>query len=156
MLSACFGESACIRTDWGRDPGIEVRTVAFAKRQSAENTFERVARAWFALHENRWTPVHAKDVTPSLNKDVVPWIGWFPVTKIDEPVILAVLRKTERRSAIETAHQIRQRMSAVFIHAIAGGLVPRDPAVTVGRLSTVLRSIGTWRISVLASHMPSS
>lgn len=117
----------------GRDPGIEAKKAALAKRQSAENTFERVARAWFALQESRWTPVHAKDVISSLEKDVFPWIGSFPVTEIDEPIVLTVLRKIERRGAIETAHRIRQRMSAVFIHAIAEGLSPRDPAAVVGK-----------------------
>lgn len=117
----------------GKDPGIEAKKAAIARTVVASNTFELTARNWFALQQDRWTPVHSKDVISSLEKEVFPWIGVLPVSEIDEPVVLTVLRKIERRGAIETAHRVRQRMSAVFVHAIAEGLSTRDPAAVVGK-----------------------
>lgn len=67
----------------------------------------------------------------SLEKEVFPWVGKLPISEIDEPMVLSVLRKIEKRGAIETAHRVRQRMSAVFVHAIAEGAGTRDPAATV-------------------------
>lgn len=117
----------------GRDPGLEAKKAAIARAMSASNTFEVVARNWFALQEDRWTPVHAKDVISSLEKEVFPWIGALPIAELDEPIVLSVLRKIEKRGAIETAHRVRQRMSAVFVQAIAEGLAARDPAAVVGK-----------------------
>jgi len=125
----------------GKDPGIEAKKAAIARTLAKTNTFEIVARDWFALQEERWSAVHARDVITSLEKEIFPWIGALPVTEIDEPVVLSVLRKIERRGAIETAHRVRQRMSAVFVHAIAEGRSGRDPAAVVGKaLKPVPRS----------------
>lgn len=115
----------------GRDPGIEAAKLRMQRAVASANTFEALARSWFALQEGRWTPVHAGDVINSLEKDVFAWIGKLPITEIDEPMVLSVLRKIEKRGAIETAHRVRQRMSAVFVHAIAEGVASRDPAAVV-------------------------
>lgn len=125
----------------GRDPGIEAKKAAMSGSIAAANTFEAIARAWFSLQEERWTPVHANDVITSLEKEVFPWVGQLPIIEIDEPMVLTVLRKIEKREAIETAHKVRQRMSAVFVHAIAEGAGARDPAAIVGKaLKPVPRS----------------
>ncbi|GAO55720.1 integrase [Novosphingobium sp. MD-1] len=125
----------------GRDPGLEAKKQALRNAAAAANTFEAMARTWFGLQEKRWTAVHAKDVITSLEKEVFPWLGNVPVTQIDEPLVLAVLRKIEKRGAIETAHRVRQRMSAVFVHSIAEGASNRDPAAIVAKaLKPVPRS----------------
>jgi len=125
----------------GRDPGIEAKKEAIGRSRAAANTFEVMARSWFALQEDRWTPVHANDVITSLEKEVFPWVGALPIAELDEPMVLTVLRKIEKRGAIETAHRVRQRMSAVFVHAIAEGNGTRDPAAVVGKaLKPVPRS----------------
>lgn len=117
----------------GRDPGLEAKKASFVRAMSASNTFEAVARSWFSLQEERWTPVHAGDVISSFEKDVFPWVGTLPIAELDEPIVLFVLRKIEKRGAIETAHRVRQRMSAVFVQAIAEGIAIRDPAAVVGK-----------------------
>ncbi|WP_298282769.1 integrase arm-type DNA-binding domain-containing protein [Novosphingobium sp.] len=125
----------------GRDPGLEAKKQALRNAAAAANTFEAMARVWFGLQEKRWTPVHANDVITSLEKEVFPWLGKLPITEIDEPIVLTVLRKIEKRGAIETAHRVRQRMSAVFVHSIAEGAGSRDPAAIVAKaLKPVPRS----------------
>ena len=115
----------------GRDPGIEAAKAKVERAVTTANTFETMAKAWYELQKDRWTPVHARDVIRSLESEVFPWIGNLPISEIDEPMVLAVLRKVEERGAIETAHRVRQRMSAVFVHAIAEGAGTRDPAAVV-------------------------
>lgn len=119
--------------DEGRDPGIEAKKQAVQMATARANTFEVLARTWFAVQEGRWTPIHARDVIQSLENEVIPWLGSLPVCEIDEPMVLTVLRKIEKRGAIETAHRVRQRVSAVFVHAIAEGAATRDPAASVGK-----------------------
>jgi integrase len=125
----------------GRDPGIEAAKAKVERAVATSNTFETLAKAWYELQKDRWTPVHARDVIKSLEGEVFPWIGNLPINEIDEPMVLAVLRKVEERGAIETAHRVRQRMSAVFVHAIAEGAGMRDPAAVVTKaLKPVPRS----------------
>jgi integrase len=45
--------------------------------------------------------------------------------------VLACLRPIEKRGAKETARRIRQRMSAVFVYAVASGRAENDPAAMV-------------------------
>jgi len=115
----------------GRDPGIEAAKAKVERAVAAANTFEALAGGWYDLQKDRWTPIHAKDVIGSLKREVFPWVGKLPISEIDEPMVLSVLRKIEKRGAIETAHRVRQRMSAVFVHAIAEGAGSRDPAAIV-------------------------
>ncbi len=125
----------------GRDPGIEAAKAKVERAVAAANTFEALARGWYDLQKDRWTPIHSRDVITSLEKEVFPWVGMLPISEIDEPMVLSVLRKIEKRGTIETAHRVRQRMSAVFVHAIAEGAGTRDPAAIVTKaLKPVPRS----------------
>ena len=91
----------------------------------AADTFEGIGRRWHALMAPRWTAVHAGDVLASLERDVFPAIGAMPIRAITTPVVLAALRAVEKRDRLETVRRIRQRMSAIFVLAIAEGLPVR-------------------------------
>lgn len=99
--------------------------------QSGIDTFEVLAREWFSLQKSTWTERHASDVIGSLERDVFPDLGGDPIKDISPPDVLEVLRKIEQRPAVETAHRVRQRMSAVFVYAIACGRGENDPAAIV-------------------------
>ncbi len=65
--------------------------------------------------------LHAQDVIESLERDAFPTLGKLPITCIDAPTVLQALRKVEEQPAIETAKRVRQRISAIFVYAIASG-----------------------------------
>lgn len=118
----------------GRDPAVEKRVSIEARAADHSNTFEIVARRWFELRKAIWSPVHADDVLRSLERDVFPAIGALPLSAIDSPMILALLNAVEQRGAVETAHRLRQRVSDIFVYAIAaGGLAIADPAASLGK-----------------------
>jgi integrase len=117
----------------GRDPSVakKIQRAKVAGNDSA--TFESVAREWYDLNKSRWSLIHSNDVIGSLERFVFPVIGALPVTEIEPPVVLDVLRKIEKRPAVETAHRVRQRMSAVFVYGIASGRGVTDPAAIIAR-----------------------
>ncbi len=115
----------------GRDPALEARRVKLVGAGREEETFEQVARRWHEAQKARWKPVHADDVIESLERDLFPVIGAYPITQIDEPLLLAALRKVEDRGAIETARRLRQRAERIFKLARAGGAGNANPAVDV-------------------------
>jgi integrase len=116
-----------------RDPGIEELKRKLAAAVDHAATFETVARRWHALHKARWAPVHAYDVLNSLQREIFPTLGSIPISQIDAPLVLVSLRKIESRGSLETAKRVRQRMSAIFIHAISEGICTSDPAATVAK-----------------------
>lgn len=122
----------------GRDPSVEKRLRHEAARADRAATFETVARDWHAQNAAGWAERHAWDVMNSLERDVFPKIGSVPIRDLKAPIVLGLLRDIEARGAIETAHRIRQRMSAVFVHSISSGIGEADPAAIV---KPALRSI---------------
>lgn len=116
----------------GRDPAVERRVTAQTRALESDNTFEIVARRWHELRKPRWSSVHAADVLASLEKDVFPAIGDLPITAIRSPKMLEVLNVIARRGAVETALRVRQRISDIFVYAIASGVCEADPAASLG------------------------
>lgn len=116
----------------GQDPVMAKRLLVEANQEAGRQTFERIARAWHDNAKGRWGSVHADDVLRSLERDVFDRIGSVPISQLTPPVILEVLKAIEKRGAVETAKRVRQRISAVFVHAIAIGLVDKDPAEKLG------------------------
>jgi integrase len=115
----------------GQDPALAKRHRRAVAATDAANTFEAIAREWHAIQRPGWTPTHAADVLTSLERDVFPSLGALPVREITPPLVLPVLRAIEARPAVETARRVRQRMSAVFVYAIATGRGEADPAAIV-------------------------
>lgn len=95
------------------------------------DSFEVVAREWYELRKDLWRPRHAHDVIHSLERDVFPLVGTLPPGQINPRVVLHVLNQIQERGAVETAHRVRQRMSDVFVHAVATGRADHDPAAIV-------------------------
>jgi integrase len=115
----------------GRDPGMAKKLAQAARSLDAENTFKTVAIAWHDMNKAKWTPSHSDDVIDSLERDIFPSLGSVPINQITPAMVLEALRAVERRPAIETARRLRQRMSGVFVYAIASGFGNADPAAIV-------------------------
>ncbi len=110
------------------DPGEHRKIQKAAQSERAENSFEVVAREWFAKHSPTWADTHAEKVIRRLENDVFPWIGGRPIAEITAPEVLKVLRRIEGRGALDTAHRAHQNCGQVFRYAVATGRATRDPS----------------------------
>ena len=93
---------------------------------SGENEFESVSREWHSKFKSTWTEGHAKTVLRRLELNCFPWIGKTAVDQLDPPEILKVLRRIEKRGAVETAHRVRSIIGQVLRYAVATGRATRD------------------------------
>lgn len=110
------------------DPG-ELRKINKVMRHNrAENSFEAVAREWFAKFSPNWAKGHADKIIQRLERDVFPWLGGRPIGEIKAPELLSVLRRIEDRGVLETAHRTKQNCGQVFRYAVATGRAERDPS----------------------------
>lgn len=123
----------------GHDPAIVRKLRIEANLEAGRRTFERTAREWHENARPQWAKVHAADVIRSLERDVFPSIGQLPIGELTPPLVLGALREIEARGSIETAKRVRQRISAVFIYAIAQGMATSDPAEKLGHVLKPLR-----------------
>lgn len=115
----------------GRDPRHAAKRGRLVKDRESAQSFEQVAREWHALQRERWKQVHAKDVITSLERDIFPDLGAMPMDEIDKPLLLLVLRRIEKRGAIETARRIKQRVAAIYRYANAEGAKLENPALDI-------------------------
>lgn len=92
----------------------------------AANSFEVVAREWFAKHCATLAANHSDRTLARLKRDIFPWIGARPVAEITAPELLAIVRRIEGRGALETAHRALQNCSQVFRYAVSTGRAARD------------------------------
>lgn len=91
-------------------------------------SFEAVAREWYAKHQPSWAASHADKIIRRLERDVFPWLGSKPIQAIKPPELLQVLKRVEARGAIETTHRVQQNCGQVFRYAVAIGLIESDPS----------------------------
>lgn len=123
----------------GIDPAGEMSKRAKKQREmtQVESAFEGVAREWYENQRGKWSASHADRVLSSLETDVFPDLGKIPLQNITAPMVLAVLRKVERRDALELAARILQRCSSVFRYAIQTGRIEQNPCTELkGALKT--------------------
>jgi integrase len=123
----------------GTDPAVAKKLRIEANLEAARQTFEKVAREWHENAKAQWAKIHAADIIRSLERDIFPSIGDLPIAQLTPPLVLAALREVEARGSIETAKRIRQRISAVFVYAIAQGIATTDPAEKLGAVLKPLR-----------------
>ncbi|MBS1196856.1 MAG: integrase family protein [Proteobacteria bacterium] len=109
------------------DPGENKKVQKAAKLERSANSFEVIAREWFAKHKPNWAISHADKIIARLENDIFPWLGGKPIAEITAPDILAALRRIESRGALDTAHRALQNCGQVFRYAVATGRVTRDP-----------------------------
>ncbi|PTD15926.1 integrase [Sphingomonas fennica] len=123
----------------GRDPTVAKKLKIEENIDASRRTFERVAREWHENAKAQWAKIHAADIIRSLERDAFPAFGNLPIAQLTPPLILAALREIEARGSIETAKRVRQRISAVFVYAIAQGIAASDPAEKLGAVLKPLR-----------------
>jgi integrase len=110
------------------DPAENRKAAKAAKVERAGNSFEVIAREWYAKNSPNWAENHGTRILQRLERDLFPWIGGRPIAEITAPELLATLRRIEARGAVETAHRAHQNCGQVFRYAIATGRAERDPS----------------------------
>lgn len=108
------------------DPGENRKAVKAAKFARATNSFEAIAREWFARSSTTWKANHGDRIIRRFERDLFPWIGGKPIAELTAPEVLAAVRKIEDRGALETAHRALSNCGQVFRYAIATGRASRD------------------------------
>jgi integrase len=115
----------------GADPMVKRKADKVASRTAAINSFEAVARAWWAHWKPARSEQHAGQVMRRFEANVFPYIGPRPVSEIQAPELVAMLKAIEKRGVNDLAKRALQTSGQVFRYAIAHGLAKRNPATDI-------------------------
>jgi integrase len=115
----------------GDDPMVKRKADKHASLTAAANSFESVARKWWAHWSPTRTEQHAGQVMRRFEANVFPYIGARPVSAIQAPELVAMLKGIEARGVNDVAKRAHQTSSQVFRYAIAHGLATRNPAADI-------------------------
>lgn len=112
----------------GVDPSENRKAQKAAKADRAANSFEILAREWYAKFSSTWADLHRDRVLRRLERDVFPWIGPRPVAEVTAIELLSVIRRVEGRGALDTAHRVLSTCGQVFRYAVATARAKHDPS----------------------------
>ena len=107
----------------GIDPSAARKQAKLEASARAANSFEQVAREWYARQAKIWVPHHADDVLRRLESNLFPELGALPISEIKPLRLLAPLRKIEQRGAYDLGHLVLQVASQIFRHGVATGVL---------------------------------
>lgn len=110
----------------GADPVQARKTAKLMAINPAGDSFKTVAMEWYEQQAPQWSPAHASRVLRQLERDLFPWLGERQISSIAPPELLAVLRKTEERGAIETADRGLMNARLIWRYAVATSRAQRD------------------------------
>lgn len=112
----------------GVDPSENRKAQKAVKANRAANSFEILAREWYAKFSSTWADLHRDRVLRRLERDVFPWIGPRPVAEVTAIELLSVIRRVEGRGALDTAHRVLSTCGQVFRYAVATARAKHDPS----------------------------
>jgi integrase len=122
----------------GIDPSENRKATKSAQAERASNSFEVIAREWFAKYGPTWAANHGDRLLRRFERDIFPWIGGRPISEVTTSELLTVMRRIESRGALDTAHRALGNCGQVFRYAVASGRCERDPSGDLrGALSPV-------------------
>ena len=100
----------------GIDPAEERRSNGATPAGAGQsNTFEAIAREWFAKHSPTWAPGHGDKIIRRLESNIFPWLKKDSIRDIKPLELLAVIQRIEQRGRNETARRALQNCGRVLI-----------------------------------------
>jgi integrase len=111
----------------GIDPKAQRNELQEAKRAETEHTFENVATAWFELKKDSVTPAYAEDIWRSLTLHVFPSMKATPLSKVNAPMVIKLLRPIEAKGSLETVKRVSQRLNEIMTYGVNSGMIFANP-----------------------------
>lgn len=124
----------------GKNPSEVRKEQKIALQTESENAFEKIATEWHQMKSAKWSAGYASDIMGAFQNDIFPYVGTRPIGEIKPLELLNVLRKIEKRGALEKMRKVRQRCSEVFRYAIATGRAEFNPAADLSSALEVHQS----------------
>ncbi len=136
------------------DPVEAQHRERLSRKIAKENSFEAIACAWHDSWSKARSQRHAEYVKRRLEADVFPAIGKRPVTDIKAHELVRMVKKIEKRGALDIAKRAYETTGQIFRYAIAHGLAERNPASDVKPADILASRRKTHYARIDANELP--
>lgn len=115
----------------GVDPREAEKREKLASSAPAADSFEQVSKEWMLVRGAHWSESYRYKTRTMLERHLYPAIGKIPLTDVNAPTLLSLLRPIEACGKTDLAHTLLQHSAAIFRFAIASGKAVNDPAAAL-------------------------
>jgi integrase len=105
------------------DPKEHREQILRNARAINEHTLINISQQWFELKKDSVTEAYAKDVWRSLEIYIFPDLGQVPISQINAPLVIQILRPIEAKGSLETLKRITQRLNEIISYAVNCGII---------------------------------
>ena len=115
----------------GQNPTEVKRSQKLARLVIADQTFEKIAVQWFEWWSPSKNQRHAEYVKRRLASDVFPQIGKRPIVDIQPIELVSLVKRIEKRGALDIAKRAYQTCGQIFRYAVVHGMVSKNPCADI-------------------------
>ncbi len=115
----------------GQDPSYEKKRLRRQAIIDSGISFEATIKEWWEHQSGTWTADHAHRVWLRLKDNTFSDLGVRPITEIKPQDIIAVIRKIEKRGALDVAQRVLQDIRRMYRYAIQTGKIEINPVSDV-------------------------
>jgi integrase len=112
----------------GADPSREKQQAKLRAKVNSANTFGEIAQEFIDKRRREGLSSSTADKSEYYISRMGPAIARMPISEINVPDLLAVLRKIEAKGNFETARRVLQLSGRVFRYAVATARIASDPS----------------------------
>jgi len=112
----------------GIDPMAQRKVDKIMLRSTAQDSFRAVAGQWFDHWKVEKSAQHVDATRRRMDANIFPLLGTRPITKIEAPDLVEMVKAIEMRGAGDLAKRAMQNVGQIFRYAIAHGYAKRNPA----------------------------
>jgi integrase len=122
----------------GLDPMAQRKAAKTAEKAAAENSFRTIAGLWLEHWRAEKSAQHVDATWRRMDANILPLLGARPITEIEAPELVTIVKTIEGRGAADLAKRAMQNVGQIFRYAIAHGYAKRNPASEI-RPADILR-----------------
>jgi len=104
------------------------------KTRKEQDTFAALYREWFDTQLGDWAASNAKKIQQLAEGNLLPYLQHQAVTDARPPELLAILRRIEKRGALDLARRCAAILEQVYGLALASGRSESNPALGLKQL----------------------
>jgi len=109
------------------DPKTQKEKEHITKRKELNNTFEKIALAWFELYKNKVKDKTAFNTWSALESYILPHIGKKPIAEIEAFYVIEVIQPLAKEGKSEVVKKLCQKLNKIMTFAVNTGLTNSNP-----------------------------
>ncbi|MBA6291623.1 tyrosine-type recombinase/integrase [Colwellia sp. MB3u-70] len=113
------------------DPKTQKEKEHTTKRKELNNTFEKIALAWFELYKKKVKEKTAFNTWSALENYILPHIGKKPIAEIEAFYVIEIIQLLAKSGKSEVVKKLCQKLNKIMTFAVNTGLTNANPLLGI-------------------------